>query len=216
MNFRYLSCLCFFLLFENSLFAVRNIEELGDFYSAVNKDLVIAHFYKLDKEVRKDKVLYEQYKQQTAVFKAAEKMESALLFIKVNLSEKTFKNLELELNIKSYPTFMLFSYGQVIAIANNLKPIDVTAKNVQTFIRNHFSKEITAKLKFIEEERQRAEIERENEPNVYFYTGYGVGPWWRDPYYYPGYWGPSYYGYWHGGHRGGHHRGGHYRGGRRR
>lgn len=167
--------------------SVRSIESTTKFYKAINKDLVIAHFYYKDKKVKKTPELYQKYKQVSSVFKATENIETEVYFIKINIERAHLKNLAKSYNIIRIPTFVLFSYGKEIASLSNLDPDEITVNKLKDFIWDYFENEITEKIE------RKAKIEEELAARRrFYYYYYGGYPIYHPFYYPPGYWGPYY------------------------
>ncbi|MCK4264859.1 thioredoxin family protein [Candidatus Babeliales bacterium] len=164
-------------LLSNPLYPVTSISSVSSFYKKINKsDLVIAHFYFKDKNVRRNKDLYKKYKSDKSVFNATDDVQDFVKFIKINVSEEKFNELINRYNAKTNAlssVFLLFKNGKLQG-QKYFNVGSVTIGKLQDFILAHFQTEIdkkTTERKKLERLRQRAWLLRRPYYGTYFYFG---------------------------------------------
>ena len=178
------------LILTEPLYGAQSIESMEHFYKAINNDLVIARFYYKNGEIKNNPTLYQQYKNVSNAFKATEKIENVVSFIKINIEREHLKNLATSYKIKTTPTFILFRYGEKIATLTNIKSNKVTIPKIQKFIKDHFENLIIEKIKKLAEEQRVIDEQRRLRQMWYYYNAPYYYQYPYPYYYYPRYWGP--------------------------
>lgn len=150
-------------------------------------DMVVALFYKEDKEVKRDKALSRRIDSLERTFRrVAEEhryKDAKVSFIRVNTAKRELEDLAREYGVKTLPTILLIQDGQPMrgAVLQGF----INTQMLRSFIDEYFGGMINMRL----EERAERKRRRAQDRGSYTYFGYGYG-YGGYPYY--GYYGAPY------------------------
>lgn len=160
------------------------------------RELVVALFYKRDRETRKNEGLTANIGHLEHIFKLVSQdsryKDAKIMFVKINLANSQAEDLAAEYNIQTLPTLILFKQGRVVRTAGMNSPIAqktgfVRGQAMQLFIDEYLGETINTYVQINAESKRRKE--RSSNFSTYVGFGYGYGPY---PYY--GYYGYPYMG----------------------
>lgn len=160
------------------------------------RELVVALFYKTDRDTRKNSELSSNISRLEHIFKLASEesryKDAKVMFVKINVANPQAEDLAAEYDIQTLPTIILFRQGRVVHTAGTNSPIAqkrgfVRAQALQLFIDEYLGETINTYVQINAERKRRKE--RSSNFSTYVGFGYGYGPY---PYY--GYYGYPYVG----------------------
>lgn len=161
------------------------------------RELVVALFYKTDRETRRSSELSSNIAELERIFRRISEddryKDAKIIFVKVNVANAQAEDLAAEYDIQTLPTIILFREGRVVHTAGRNSPIAqkrgfVRGQALQLFIDEYFGERINTYVQ-INAERKRSKEKRSSNFSTYVGFGYGYGPY---PYY--GYYGYPYVG----------------------
>jgi hypothetical protein len=159
------------------------------------RSLVVALFYKNDRDTRKNKDLTRNIAELERMFKRISEdgryKDAQVMFVRINVASKDAQVIADEYGVITLPTFMLFSEGRPVHTGGSSSRIAtkrgfIRGNALSFFIDEYFGETINTIVQINAERRRH----RERSHNSYTYVGYGVGAY---PYYGP--YGYPYYGY---------------------
>ncbi len=160
------------------------------------RELVVALFYKSDRDTRKSEELASNIAALERIFKRASEedryKDAKIMFVKINIANAQAEDLAAEYDIQTLPTVILFKDGSVVHTAGRNSPIAqkrgfVRGQALQLFIDEYLGETINTYVQMNVERKRRKE--RTSNFSTYVGFGYGYGPY---PYY--GYYGYPYVG----------------------
>lgn len=158
------------------------VKSTKDFNRVLDKHaLVVALFYKNDRDTRKNKELNRKIELlEDTVKRIAERdryKDARIAFVRINIIGDDLESLAQSYDVETMPTFMIFKHGGVVRGGITTGFID--ARELRLFIDQHIGRTINA---FVQAEAERR---RRKHRRTYTYVGFGA---------YPGYYGYPYYG----------------------
>jgi hypothetical protein len=160
------------------------------------RELVVALFYKSDRDTRKSEELASNIAALERIFKHASEedryKDAKIMFVKINIANAQAEDLAAEYDIQTLPTVILFKDGSVVHTAGRNSSIAqkrgfVRGQALQLFIDEYLGETINTYVQMNAERKRRKE--RTSNFSTYVGFGYGYGPY---PYY--GYYGYPYVG----------------------
>lgn len=160
------------------------------------RELVVALFYKTDRDTRKNSELTTNIGQLEHIFKLVSEdsryKDAKVMFVKINVANSQAEDLAAQYDIQTLPTVILFKQGQVVHAAGKNSPIAqkrgfVRGQALQLFIDEYLGDTINTYVQINAERKRR----KESTSNFSTYVGFGYG---YGPYPYYGYYGYPYMG----------------------
>jgi thioredoxin-related protein len=152
-----------------------------------NNNMVVALFYKSDRETRKNRQLSRNIELlENMMLRVAGRdryKDAHIAFVRINTVGHDLEELAHDYEVNTVPTFMLFQNGGVVH--DGVKIGFTSDRDLQLFIDKHLGSTINAYVQMEAEQKRR----RNRRRRTYTYVGYGVGAY---PYY--GGYGYPYYG----------------------
>lgn len=193
------------ILYITLLMGITNLmrAEMGEVHSQSKLDhllrrreLVVALFYKSDRNTRKNEELAFNIMHLERIFKlvsAEDRYKDAkVMFVKINTANPQAEDIAAQYDIQTLPTVILFQQGRVVQTAGKDSPIAqkrgfVRGQALQFFIDQYLGERINTYVQINAERKRRKQ--RSSNVSTYVGFGYGYGPY---PYY--GYYGYPYVG----------------------
>lgn len=160
------------------------------------RELVVALFYKSDRDTRKNDELASNIAHLERIFKHVAQedryKDAKIMFVRINVASPQAEELAAHYDIQTLPTVILFKQGSVVHTAGKNSPIAqksgfVRGQALELFIDEHMGEMINTYVQINAERKRRKE--RTSSFSTYVGYGYGYGPY---PYY--GYYGYPYVG----------------------
>jgi hypothetical protein len=160
------------------------------------RELVVALFYKSDRDTRKHTELSSNIAQLEHIFKLVSQddryKDAKVMFVRINVADAQAEQLAAEYDVQTLPTVILFKQGRVVHTAGRNSPIAqkrgfVRGQALQLFIDEYLGDIINTYVQINAERKRR----KESSSNFSSYVGFGYG---YGPYPYYGYYGYPYAG----------------------
>jgi hypothetical protein len=174
----------------------RSVSSEKRFYSFIRKnELAVVLFYRKDKEIKQDDVLYNQVVSLERMFSSTSRTpsyrEAEIQFLTINVTKEKLIDLAQDFGVTSIPSFILFKDGVPVRKNGTIVRLDgfIDRERLINFIDSHFETRVKDIIKEKAEARKRAAEERRYwyYSRPYWDWGWGWG--------YPYYWGWPYYRY---------------------
>jgi hypothetical protein len=160
------------------------------------RELVVALFYKTDRETRKSSELSSNIAELERIFRRVSEddryKDAKIMFVKINVANARAEDLAAQYDIEKLPSVILFREGRVVHTAGSNSPIAqkrgfIRGQALRLFIDEYFGERINTYVQINAERKRRKE--QSSNFSTYVNFGYGYGPY---PYY--GYYGYPYVG----------------------
>jgi hypothetical protein len=163
-------------------------------YLLRKRELVVALFYKSDRDTRKNSELSSNIAELERIFKRVSEddryKDAKIMFVRINVAGSQAQELAATYDVQTLPTIILFKNGRVVHTAGPNSPIAqekgfVRSQVLQLFIDEYLGETINTYVQINAERKRR----KEKTHRTYTSVGFGYGAY---PYY--GYYGYPYVG----------------------